>query len=205
MPADSAPVAVLLAGGRARRMGGGDKPLRLLHGKALLDHVISRVAPQISAMVLNANGDPARFAAWPLPVIADTLPHHPGPLAGILAGMRWARAHHPDTATLLSVPTDTPFLPHDLVSRLQAARETENRPIACAASAGRRHAVVALWPVALADTLEAALLAGTRAVGEWAESQGLACARFDDDVDSFVNINEPDELKRAEGKKALLF
>ena len=139
------PVAVLLAGGLARRMGGGDKPLRLLGGRPLLDHVLDRIRPQVRAVALNANGDPARFAAWGLPVLPDPLPGNPGPLAGVLAGMRWAASV--GAAYVLSVPTDTPFLPSDLVERLDAARRLAGVPIACAASGGPTHPVVALWPV----------------------------------------------------------
>src|SRR5580698_1224360 len=134
---DDRPVAVLLAGGLGRRMGGGDKPLRVLHGRTMLDHVIARIKPQVRAMVLNANGDPARFSGWGLEVVADPLPDLPGPLAGVLAGMRWAAARYPDAGAVLSVPTDTPFLPDDLVARLLAARAASGLPIACAASGGR--------------------------------------------------------------------
>jgi molybdopterin-guanine dinucleotide biosynthesis protein A len=191
-------MAVLLAGGLARRMGGGDKPLRTLGGRPLLDHVIERVRPQVRAMALNANGDPARFAAWGLPVIADTLADNPGPLAGVLAGMRWAAAA--GAADVLSVPTDTPFLPRDLVARLDAARRAAGVPIACAASGGRTHPVAALWPVALADALEAALVGGMRRIDRWTAGQGVAPASFDDDVgrDAFFNVNSAEELAEAE-------
>ncbi len=193
-------VAVLLAGGLARRMGGGDKPLRRLAGRPLLDHVIDRARPQVRALVLNANGDPARFAAWGLPVVADTVPDHPGPLAGVLAGMRWARRAHPGAACLLSLPTDTPFLPRDLVARLHAALAGDGAArIACAASGGRVHPVVALWPVALADRLEADVRAGARRVFEWAARHGIAEAEFDAaDGDPFYNVNVAEDLAAAE-------
>jgi molybdopterin-guanine dinucleotide biosynthesis protein A len=193
------PVAVLLAGGLARRMGGGDKPLRLLHGRTLLDHAIARIRPQVSALVLNVNGDPARFAAWGLPVVPDPLPDFPGPLAGVLAGMRWAAANRPEVADVLSVPTDTPFLPPDLVSRLQAARLASLRPIACAISGGRTHPVIALWPVSLADALEQALLSGMRKIDAWTAQYGVAEAAFDDaPEDPFFNVNRPEDLVEAE-------
>ncbi|MCW3474027.1 molybdenum cofactor guanylyltransferase MobA [Limobrevibacterium gyesilva] len=199
MAEDGRPVAVLLAGGLARRMGGGDKPLRLLHGRPLLDHVIDRITPQVCAVVLNANGDPERFRPWGLPVVADPLPDFPGPLAGVLAGMRWARAQYPGARDVLSVPTDTPFLPADLVTRLQAARVASGQPIACAASAGRTHPVVALWPVALADALEASLLAGMRRIDAWTAQHGVAEAAFDDaPYDPFFNVNRPEELEEAD-------
>jgi molybdopterin-guanine dinucleotide biosynthesis protein A len=194
---DDRPVAVLLAGGLARRMGGGDKPLRLLHGRPLLDHVIARIRPQVQALVLNANGDPARFAPWGLEVVPDPLPDFPGPLAGVLAGMRWAAAR--DADAVLSVPTDTPFLPADLVERLQAARTAAGVPIACAASGGRTHPVIALWPVKLADALEAALRSGDRKIDAWTARYGVAEAAFDaTTTDPFFNVNRPDELAQAE-------
>jgi len=203
MAANEGPVAVLLAGGLARRMGGGDKPLRVLRGRTLLDHVIARIRPQVRALVLNANGDAARFAAWGLEVVADPLPGFPGPLAGVLAGMRWAAARHPDAGAVLSVPTDTPFLPADLVARLDAARAAVGVPIACAASGGRTHPVVALWPVALADALEAALRAGERKIDAWTARYGVAEAAFDDAAgDPFFNVNQPDELAEAERQTA---
>jgi molybdopterin-guanine dinucleotide biosynthesis protein A len=191
------PVAVLLAGGLATRMGGGDKPLRLLGGAPLLSHVIARIRPQVQALAVAANGDPARFAAWGLPVIADPVPGCPGPLAGVLAGMRWAAAI--GAADLLSVPADTPFLPANLVERLEAARRAGGSPIACAASNGRRHPTVALWPAALADALEAALRAGARKVADWASAYGLAEADFDAAThDPFFNVNSPGDLAAAE-------
>jgi molybdenum cofactor guanylyltransferase len=193
------PAGVLLAGGLARRMGGGDKPLLRLYGRTMLDHAIARIAPQVCGLVLNANGDRDRFAQWNLPVIEDPLPGYPGPLAGVLAGMRWAHANHPETGELLSVPTDTPFLPRDLVQRLQEGRKSRRLPIACAASGGRTHPVAALWPVSLAAELEAALLAGTRKIDAWTARFGVAEVAFDDDgYAPFFNVNRPDELAIAE-------
>jgi len=193
------PVGVLLAGGLARRMGGGDKALRRLGGKTLLDHTIARLGPQVLELILNANGDPARFADWNFPVIADPIPGRPGPLAGVLAGMRWVREHRPQIADIVTVPTDTPFLPDDLVARLRAAREQAGAPIAVAASAGRLHPVVGLWPVRLAGALARSLAAGERGVGAWALGQGAATAVFDvAGLDPFSNFNRPEELAAAE-------
>jgi molybdopterin-guanine dinucleotide biosynthesis protein A len=193
----SLPVGVLLAGGLARRMGGGDKPLLTLAGRPLLAHAAAALAPQCTALVLNANGDPARFAAFGLPVVADTLPGHPGPLAGILAGMRWAAAHHPGRADILTIAADTPLLPGDFGARLAAARGTA--PIACARSGGWTHPTAALWPVALADRLEAAIRAGARGVLAWATGEGLALADFAAEPhDPFFNINTPQDLAAAE-------
>ena len=185
---------MLLAGGLARRMGGGDKPLRLLRGRPLLDHVTGRMAPQCRALVLNANGDPARFGG--MPVIADTLPDNPGPLAGILAGMRWAATRHPAATHLLSVPTDTPFLPHDLAARLTAGRGAF--PLACAASLGRTHPVIGIWQVSLADDLESWLRCGGRRTDRWTALHGVAVIDFPATPDPFLNINSPDDMTRAE-------
>ncbi len=195
----SLPVGVLLAGGLARRMGGGDKPLRRLGGRTLLAHVVTALAPQCVGLVVNANGDPARFAAFGLPVAGDTLPGYLGPLAGILAGMRWAAAHYPEAADILTVAADTPFLPADLAARLAAARG--DAAVACAGSGGRAHPTIALWRVALADRLEAALLAGDRGVLAWATGQGLALADFPAAPwDPFFNINTPEDLLVAEAR-----
>lgn len=195
-------IAVLLAGGRGQRMGGGDKPLRMLAGRSLLDHAIGRVAPQVSAMVLNANGDPARLAGFGLPVIADPLPDFPGPLAGILAGLRWAQAMHPKVTDVLSVPTDTPFLPPDLVARLLAGRGRQ--PLACAVSGGWTHPVIGLWPVALADGLEAALRAGERKIDAFTARHGVTEVEFSTrPFDPFFNVNQPDDLTAAEALMVL--
>ena len=190
------PIAVLLAGGLARRMGGGDKALRLLAGRPLLDHAIARIRPQVAALVINANGDPARFAPWGLAIIADPIPDHPGPLAGILAGLRWAESQ--GATDIVSIPTDTPFLPADLVARLQAARATANTPLACAASRGWTHPVIGLWPTTLAPALEAALRTGIRKIDRWTAEHGIAHAQFDGDPDPFFNANTPADLAEAE-------
>ena len=192
-------IAVLLAGGLARRMGGGDKAELRLAGRTLLAHAIARIRPQVDALVLNANGPPERFAAYGLPVIADPLPDFPGPLAGILAGMRYARAKHPDVPYVVSVPTDTPFLPGDLVLRLLTGA-----PLAVACSGGRTHPVVGLWPVALADDLEAALRAGERKIDRWTGRYGVREIQFDcDPVDPFFNANSPEDLAEGERLVAL--
>lgn len=135
---------VLLAGGLARRMGGGDKPLKMLGGRPILDHVIRRAQPQVSDLLLNVNGDAARFASYGLPMAGDVIDGHAGPLAGILTGMEWAAQHHPQAAWLASFATDAPFFPEDLVTRLRAAITAEDADMACAMSAGRTHPVFAL-------------------------------------------------------------
>jgi molybdopterin-guanine dinucleotide biosynthesis protein A len=192
------PLIVVLAGGRATRMGGGDKALRMLGDATLLDHVLARLEGQGRGIVLNANGDPARFAGYGLPVVADSLPGQPGPLAGVLAGMDFA-ATLPGCADLVSVPSDTPFIPRDLVARLRAARDAAGAELACASSRGQAHHVAALWPVRLAPALRAALQAGTRRVDAWTAQFRLVHVQFDAvPVDPFFNANRPEDLVHAE-------
>lgn len=190
-------VGVILAGGRATRMGGADKALVPLGGEAMLAHVIRRFAPQVGALALNAGGDPARFAGFALPVIPDPVPGQPGPLAGILAGMRWGvqvGASHVVTAA-----TDTPFLPGDLVARLREVATQAHEPIALAETGTGLHPTFGLWPVTLADDLDLALAAGTRKVAAWALGEGAARARFADrPYDPFFNVNTPADLDAAE-------
>jgi molybdopterin-guanine dinucleotide biosynthesis protein A len=192
-------VGVLLAGGLARRMGGGDKPLRLLAGRPPLDHVIERLRPQVAGLVLNANGDPARFAAYGLPVVADSIPDYAGPLAGILAGLDWTAEHRPDCPMIVSVPTDAPFLPLDLVARLEQARAAEGADMACAASGGQAHPVVGLWPVGSRDALRHAVVdEDIRKVDLWTARYKLAVVPFSDQpIDPFFNANRPGDLDEA--------
>jgi molybdopterin-guanine dinucleotide biosynthesis protein A len=194
-------LGAVLAGGLARRMGGGDKPLLALGGRPLVAHVLERLRPQVSALILNANGDPARFAAAAptLPVVPDGLPDSPGPLAGILAALDYAAAHHPNLAWVLSVPGDTPFIPGDLAARLHRVRRVEGAALACAESGGRVHPPIGIWPVALRGDLRAALLAGERQVSRWAARHGCARAVWTDQPeDPFFNANTPEELAEAE-------
>ncbi len=157
-PLHPATLGLVLAGGLARRMGGGDKALITIGGTAILDRVLERLSPACADIVLNANGDPARFTQYGLQVISDSVPDFAGPLAGILAGLDWAAAHRPDLAWIASVPGDCPFLPHDLVARLHEARQKAGTPLACARSGDWRHPVVGLWPVALRADLRHALV-----------------------------------------------
>lgn len=191
---------VLLAGGLARRMGGGDKPLRPIAGRPMLAHLANRLAPQCDGLVINANGDPARFAPYALPVVADGIPGFAGPLAGILAAMDWLAANRPEIAWLVSVAADTPFIPADLVARLHEARRAAGANLACAASGGRSHPVIGLWPVALRETLRHALtVEGERRVGRWAQAQGVVEVEWPvDPVDPFFNANEPEDIAEAE-------
>ena len=181
---------MILAGGLARRMGGGDKALRLVGGRTVLQHLLGRLIPQVGEVIVNANGDPDRFA--PLPVVADTMPGNPGPLAGVLAGMDWAAAHGPAMRHILTVPGDAPFIPHDLASRLQQA----GQGIACAASGGRTHPVVALWPVALQGELRRFLEAGERKVGKFTAAASVVEWPAEP-VDPFYNVNTPEDLAEA--------
>lgn len=190
---------VLLAGGLARRMGGGDKPLLALGGRPILAQAIERLRPQCAALILNANGDPARFSAFGLPVVADSVAGFAGPLAGVLAGMDYAAAHWPDARDILSAPADTPFLPGDLVARLHAARGTAGARIAVAASGGRVHHAVALWPVALRDDLRRALVEEElRKVSAFIARHGSVTVDWPTEPhDPFFNVNQPEDLARA--------
>lgn len=196
-------VGVILAGGLARRMGGGDKPLKLLGGRPLLAHVVDRFAPQVDALVLNANGDPGRFDAFGLPVVSDPVEGHPGPLAGVLAGMRWAETRRPGATHVATAAADTPFLPLDVVARLRAA--LVGRPpeaIAVPETAEGTHQVFALFPTLLADDLEEGLVAGTaRKVMAWIERHPVVTVPFETPAggpDPFFNANTPEDLALAE-------
>jgi molybdopterin-guanine dinucleotide biosynthesis protein A len=193
-----APLGLILAGGRATRMGGGDKGLLRLGGRTLLERVVDRVSPQVEGLALNANGDPARFARFGLPVLADPLPGFPGPLAGVLAGLDWAAAQGAND--VVSVAADTPFFPPDLVPRLLMARDEAAVPIALAATPGpERHPTFGLWPVALRDDLRAALEGGLRKVVTWTDRHGAASAVFPvGGYDPFFNVNTPEDLAKAE-------
>jgi molybdopterin-guanine dinucleotide biosynthesis protein A len=192
-------IGVLLAGGLARRMGGGDKPLRLLAGRPLLEHVIERLRPQVAGLVLNANGDPARFAAYGLPIVADSVPDYAGPLAGVLAGLDWTAENRPDCPLILTVATDAPFLPRDLVARMVEGLRDESADLACAASGGQPHPVIGLWPVRLREDLRRALVdQGVRKVDVWTARYRTAVVPFPDQpVDPFFNANRPEDLDRA--------
>ena len=192
-------VGLLLAGGQSRRMGGGDKALRLLEGIPLLERVIERLRPQVEALVLNANGDPLRFARFALPVAADSVPGFAGPLAGVLAGLDWAASHRPDCPYVVSVATDAPFLPVDLVARLTEGLDEADADLACAASGGRSHPVFGLWPVRLRDDLRRAVVDhGIRKVDLWTARHKLTTVPFaDQPVDPFFNANRPVDFETA--------
>jgi molybdopterin-guanine dinucleotide biosynthesis protein A len=201
MTTERRPVILALAGGRATRMGGGDKALRPFGGSTLLDHVLARMERQGGGQILlNANGDPARFARFGYPVLPDTVPDHPGPLAGVLAGMEWVRDHAPGTSDIMTVPTDSPFLPPDLLPRLLQARDAAGADMACATSAGQAHPVAGLWPIRLAPLLRRALVEeGIRRIDRWTARFHLVQVEFAaDPFDPFLNVNTPEELAAAE-------
>jgi len=193
-------LGLVLAGGLARRMGGGDKALLRIGGVSILDRVLERVGQQCSRIILNANGDPRRFASTGLPVVADDLPGFAGPLAGILAGLDWAVAHAPEITWIGSVPGDCPFLPRDLIARLHRARTEAGTPLACAKSGEWRHPVAGLWPVTLRHDLRHALVEeDLRKIEVWTDRHGVALAEWPDaPVDPFFNVNTPEDAARAE-------
>lgn len=192
-------LGLVLAGGLARRMGGGDKIMLSIGGTRILDRVLDRVRPQCARLILNANGDQARFAATGLAVVADETQDFSGPLAGVLAGLDWAAVNLPDVVYVASVPGDCPFLPRDLVTRLHAVREAEGKVFACAQSGDWRHPVVGLWPVALRDDLRRALNEGLRKIEVWTAQHGVALATWPDSpVDPFFNVNTPQDAAAAE-------
>lgn len=194
-------LGVILAGGLACRMGGGDKPLLRVGGRTLLERVTERLAHQCTAgLVLNANGDPARFAGFSGPILPDGVAGNPGPLAGILAGLDFAAEHRLQVDHVVTVAGDTPFLPIDLVARLLKAREGSGKPIALAASGGHDHYAVALWPVALRGDMRAALVErGQRRLGAFIARHGFAVAEWPtDSFDPFLNINESADIAAAE-------
>lgn len=193
---------IILAGGQSSRMGGGDKGLLELDGRSVLAHLVARLEPQVDRLALNANGDASRFAAFGLPVVADTIEGFAGPLAGVLSGLEWASSAR--LAKAVSAAADTPFVPLDLVGRLSASVDGNPNAIAVACSAGRRHPVFALWPVALRSALARALANGERRVSAFIDAHEHVEVEFslaspgNRPVDPFFNINTPQDLEEAE-------
>lgn len=194
-----ATLGLVLAGGLARRMGGGDKALIHIGEATILERVLARIAPNCAGIVLNANGDPTRFARFGLPVISDDVAGFAGPLAGILAGLDWAASHVSGVEWVISVPGDCPFLPRDLVQRLHAARRDAGTPLACAQSGAWRHPVVGLWQVALRHDLRHALVdEDLRKIEVWTARHGVGLAEWPaDPVDPFFNVNTPEDVAEA--------
>jgi molybdenum cofactor guanylyltransferase len=198
-------VGVILAGGLAKRMGGGDKAMQIIDGRTILDHVISRFQPQCDDLLLNANGDPDRFSRFGLPVIADSIADYPGPLAGILAALDWAAKLRPDARWVASVAGDCPFLPRDFVAQLHAARMQADAALVVAQSAAKRHPVAGLWRVDLREELREALLSGVRKIQLWTGRYPIATATWAaQPVDPFFNVNTIDELDEARRLATLL-
>jgi molybdopterin-guanine dinucleotide biosynthesis protein A len=192
-------LGLVLAGGLARRMGGGDKARIRIGGATILQRVLARLEPHCRAIVINVNGDPARFADTGLTVVPDSVPDFAGPLAGILAGLDWAAANAPDCAFVASAPGDCPFLPKDLVPRLHDARAAAGAPLACARSGEWSHPVIGLWPLALREDLRRALtVEGLRKIDLWTARHGIGAAEWPDTpVDPFFNVNTPEDAQRA--------
>jgi molybdopterin-guanine dinucleotide biosynthesis protein A len=193
---------LVLAGGLARRMGGGDKARITIGGVSILDRVLARLSGQCVDIIINANGDPERFADTGCTVVPDNVPDHPGPLAGIMAGLDWLAAQDNGVEWLLSVPGDCPFLPDDLVERLHIARVKMGAgvPLACARSGEWRHPVIGLWPLALRASQRQALVEeGLRKIELWTARHGVAVADWPaEPVDPFLNVNTPEDAARAE-------
>jgi molybdopterin-guanine dinucleotide biosynthesis protein A len=199
-PSIGSVTGVLLAGGRARRLGGIDKCLVPLVGRTLLELVIERARPQVARLLLNANGDPARFGAFGLPVISDVIADYAGPLAGLLTGLEWAGRNAPDCPWVVSFASDSPFFPQELVTRLRAAVQAEGAEAACAASGERLHPVFGLWPVRLAPALRQAMQReGLRKAEDWARRCRIAVVNFSAaGLDPFFSVNRPEDVVQAE-------
>jgi molybdopterin-guanine dinucleotide biosynthesis protein A len=193
-------VGVLLAGGLSRRMGGGDKNLLRLDNRPILEHVLERVTGQVDELILNANGDPARFSGYGLPIVVDVIDGYAGPLAGILTGMDWAANNVPSCQWIASFPTDAPFLPRDLVARLIEAAEAKNADMVCAVSNDRAHPPIAIWPVRLRDELRKSMIEeDMRKIDKWTARYSIEHVSFDSsEIDPFFNVNRPENLKEAE-------
>jgi len=194
------PLGVVLAGGLARRMGGGDKARLRIGDRTILERVLDGLKPQCAALIVNANGDPARFSDTGLAIVADSIPDFAGPLAGILTALDWAAAHARGLTDVVSVPGDCPFLPHDLVARLLSARAAARTPLACARSGDQRHPVVALWPVDVRDDLRKALVEeGVRKIEAFTARHGVAVAEWPAlPFDPFFNVNTPEDAAEAQ-------
>jgi molybdopterin-guanine dinucleotide biosynthesis protein A len=202
MPIEQPPrtIGVILAGGLARRMGGGDKPMRKIQGITILEHVVRRLSDQCDGIILNANGDPSRFASFGLSVVEDNVKGNPGPLAGILAALDWTAAHRPDAEWVVSVAGDCPFLPRDLVHRLHGARTMQQTELAVASSGGQVHPVIGLWRVALRHELRQALVEeDIRKIDRWTSRYRMATVTWSmEPVDPFYNANTLEDLSEAE-------
>ncbi len=199
-------VGLLLAGGLSRRMGGGDKALTQLGGRSVLSRIIDLAKPQVSELLLNANGDPARFAEYGLPVVPDVIEGYAGPLAGVLTGLEWISQNRPQCQWLATFPSDAPFMPKDMIAQMEAEVEKQGAQLACAITNGRSHPVVGLWPVALKNQLRKAMLEEEmRKIDLWTARYKLVEVEFScDPVDPFFNANRPEDFGKAEELLALV-
>lgn len=199
MNKEKSPIAgLILAGGLARRMGGGDKAMIEVEGQSLLDRVIERLSPQVGPMILNANGDPNRFAQFTLPVVPDVVEGYAGPLVGVLTGLEWLAEHTMGVEWMVSVAADTPLFPLDLVERLHRAVMEENADLAVACTGDQAHPVFALWPVRLAAELRAAVVnENMRKIDAWTDRYKVARVQWSPKpVDPFFNVNTPEDVVR---------
>ncbi|CAA7616630.1 putative bifunctional molybdopterin-guanine dinucleotide biosynthesis protein MobA/MobB [Candidatus Terasakiella magnetica] len=189
---------LILAGGLSRRMGGGDKALIEVEGQSFLDRSIERLSPQVGPMILNANGDPDRFAHFTLPVVPDVVEGYAGPLVGVLTGLEWLRDHTLGVEWMVSIAADTPLFPLDLVQRLRTAVMAEGAEIAVACTNGQAHPVFALWPVALAGELRRAVVdEGIRKIDQWTDRYRVARVEWPArPCDPFFNVNTPEDVAR---------
>jgi molybdopterin-guanine dinucleotide biosynthesis protein A len=201
---------VLIAGGRSARMGGREKAMLEIGGKPLLQHVLARLRPQVGRIIINANGEPSRFHGYCLPVVADTLGDHEGPLAGLFAALQWSQRETPEARFVATVSADTPFIPPDLIERLEAGLREKGARSAIASSQGERHPVIGLWDLALAADVERALHQGMRAMHRFAGAEASAVVDFpllkagEALVDPFFNVNTPADLETARALLASL-
>ena len=192
----------LLAGGQARRMGGGDKNLMMLAKKPVLQHVLDRVDFNGRPLMINANGDPSRYAEFGLPVCADVIDGFAGPLAGILTGLEWVATNHPECTHMISLATDAPFLPFDLIARLEVGLNAwidNGADIVQALSFTRRHPVFAIWPLALTAALRHSLIYdGLRKIDDFTDRHRCITVEFTGEPDPFMNLNRPDDFDVAQ-------
>ena len=204
MSLPKAVLGVLLAGGKSSRMGGGDKCLMPLAGAPMLSHVVGRLRPQVTELILNANGDLARFAAFGLPIVEDCLGDHAGPLAGIHAAIHWAKTNRPESRFIITAATDTPFFPTDLVARFLSSLVGSEPRLLVARSDEGVHPIFGLWPVQLGPEIEKSLTSGMRKVQAWVsehQAQEIFFPRMEiggRNIDPFFNVNRPDDLAEAE-------
>ena len=199
-------VGLILAGGLSRRMGGGDKGLTLLGGKSVLARIIDIARPQVETLLLNANGDPERFSEYGLQVVGDVIDGFAGPLAGVLTGLEWLKQNQPDAQWLATFPSDAPFMPTNLVTRMMSEIEDQGAQMACAETNGRTHPVVGLWPVNLAGELRSAMIdEDMRKIDLWTARYTIVEVDFScDPVDPFFNANRPEDFGEAERLLALV-